>query len=109
MQAVQQQLTGCPRIYQPAEIRMLLKQSDKAVERGVLAIYRFQEESEKNSGISIANNNVGFNRFDAPFMSSIAKQLLMKEPLTPSQVSDTRVKLLKYAGQLTRIANKVQV
>tara|TARA_Y100000593_G_scaffold44225_2_gene84406 strand:+ start:367 stop:663 length:297 start_codon:yes stop_codon:yes gene_type:complete len=86
-------------------IKELLKTNDKAVARGVVAIYNLQTESEKIIGETSEANGVGFNGVDANFMSSIAQFYMQKNWLSPKQIEFARKKLLKYSKQLTNIAN----
>ena len=87
------------------DIRELLLTDDKAVARGVVAIYNLQTEDEQNVGETSVKNGVGFNGVDANFMSSIAQFYMRRNFLSPKQVEFARKKLLKYSNQLTMIAN----
>ena len=93
------------KIWTKQEIREKLIESDRWVEKGVLAIYKFQTESEKSSEQTIDKNNVGFNGVDGGIMSSFAKWLLKGRKLTIKQMRIARKKILKYSGQLARIAD----
>ena len=87
------------------DIRELLLTDDKAVARGVVAIFNLQTEDEQNVGETSVKNGVGFNGVDANFMSSIAQFYMRRNFLSPKQVEFARKKLLKYSNQLTMIAN----
>ena len=87
------------------EIRTLLEESDKAVARGILAIYGRQTLSEQSAEETTESNGVGFNGVDAPFLSSLAKFYEEKGFLSPQQVEYGRKKIRKYANQLVNIAN----
>jgi hypothetical protein len=87
------------------EIKDGLNNSAKWVERGVLALYRFQTEDEKVSSETRYHNGRGFNAIHAPFLTSIAKQVMAGRYLTSNQIVATRKMLLHYASQLCRIAN----
>ena len=76
--------------------------------RGVIAIFRYQTSHEQKVEETIDFNLVGFKPSDAPFLSSIAKQAIAKRRLSSKQVKCTREAMLKYAGQLARIANNKQ-
>ena len=86
-------------------IRERLKADDKWVIRGLLAIYRLQTDSEQNAGMTKEENGVGFNGVDSAILSDMAKQYLNRDFLTARQIGIVRDKILKYAGQLTKIAN----
>ena len=87
------------------DIRELLLTDDKAVARGVVAIFNLQTEDEQNVGETSVKNGVGFNGVDANFMSSIAQFYMRRNFLSAKQVEFARKKLLKYSNQLTMIAN----
>ena len=87
------------------EIRELLKESDQAVARAILAIYNRQTEDEKIVKETSASNGIGYNGVDANFMSSLAQFYQSKGFLSSGQLKYGRKKIMKYAGQLTEIAN----
>lgn len=88
------------------DIKNLLIDNDKALLRGIIAIYNFQTEEEKEIETTNYNNGIGYNGFDAEIMSSFAKQIILKGFLSKKQKEIARKKILKYSGQLTKIANK---
>lgn len=87
------------------EIRKLLEDSDKAVARAILAIYGLQTADEQESEVTAHANGVGFNGVDAEFLSSLAKFYTTKGFLSPGQLKYGRKKIMKYTGQLVKIAN----
>lgn len=87
------------------EILSLIKTNDKMVIRSVLKLYDYQTDREKLNMSTGEENGVGFNKYDSPFLTSIAQQIKKNYQLTTKQINVVRKKLLKYAGQLTRIAN----
>ncbi len=91
--------------YTKEGIKQMLLTNDKAVVRGILALYEKQTQDEKNSQATIYTNNVGFNGSDSKFLSSLAEWYKKTNMLTPKQIAFGRKKLLKYAGQLANIAN----
>jgi hypothetical protein len=92
--------------YTQQQIREMLENNDKAVARGVAAIFKYQTHAEQASHTTRENNGVGFNGVDAEILSSFAEFYNKTGFLTPKQTALARKKILKYAGQLTRIANK---
>lgn len=86
-------------------IKQLLMDSDKAVMRGIVAIYNRQTDLEQSCDTTHDSNGVGFNGPDAPFLSSLAKQILDRGYLTGGQLEIARKKMLKYSRQLAEIAN----
>lgn len=93
------------RVYKPSEIRSLIQNNDEMVVKSLLKLYSFQTEEEKYTNDSIFNNGIGFNGCDANFLTEIAKQCVHKNYITFQQVIYVRKKILKYANQLTKIAN----
>jgi hypothetical protein len=80
----------------------------KWVERSVIQIFNKQTASEQAVEATRLNNGVGFNGTDAGIMSSFAKWLLRSEGhnhLSPKQLVIAKKKIVKYSGQLARIAN----
>lgn len=94
------------RVWTKKEIREKLQSDDRWVIKGLLTIYRYQTEDEKSMGATKHDNGVGFNGLDAPFMSSLAEWYKEKGSLTQKQMLHCRKTILKYAGQLARIANE---
>ena len=87
-------------------IQALLESNDKAVIRGLLAIYARQTSAEQSMEATKEDNGIGFNACDAPFMSSLAKWYNAKGFLTPKQLYRARKTIIKYRRQLTEIANE---
>ena len=87
------------------EILTLIETKDIAVHRAILAIFNKQTESERNSNETNQENGIGFNGVDAPFLSSLAKQIIARGYISNKQIEIARKSIKKYAGQLTRIAN----
>ncbi len=86
-------------------IKDKLKTDDKWVCRGIVAIHNFQTAEEQNSEATLEDNGVGFNGVDATLLSSFAKGINQYGGLTDGQMVYGRKKMLKYAGQLAKIAN----
>ena len=87
------------------EIKNLLLVNDRAVMRAIVVIYNLQTAVEQSCNETHDANGVGFNGVDAPFLSSLAQQVLYKGYLTSKQIACGRKKILKYANQLVKIAN----
>ena len=83
-------------------IKQKMSTSDKWLLRGLLAIYDYQTEQEKCVDSTLNNNGVGFSAFDAEFLSSVAKRGF----ISPRQLPYVRKSMIKYAGQLVRVAEK---
>lgn len=86
------------------KVKHLLLTNDKAVLRGVVAIYNRQTLDEKASEITKHTNSQGFCAFDAPLMSLYAKQILKYGGLSSTQLKIAREKIVRYRKQLAEIA-----
>jgi hypothetical protein len=83
------------------------------LERGIVAIWKYQTATEQRQDRTVEDNGVGFNGIDAKFLSSLAKWIQNSkfaegERLSPKQAFVARKKMAKYAGQLARIATDKQ-
>jgi hypothetical protein len=93
------------KIWTAAEVKEELKTKNSWLCHGIVAIYQRQTADEQAAETTIENNGVGFNGCDGEFLSSVAKQLLAGRKLSERQVTVCRKAMLKYAGQLSKIAN----
>lgn len=91
--------------YTKEYIRTLLEQSDAAVLKGLLRVYSLQTVAERNAEHNTLHNGVGFSSFDAKFLTSLAKSYIKYGRLTEKQMVFARKKMIRYAGQLARVAN----
>jgi SWI/SNF-related matrix-associated actin-dependent regulator 1 of chromatin subfamily A len=76
----------------------------KEVALKILTLYGLQTQDEKYTETTRELNGVGFNAVDAPFMSSIAEQILEKNFITMKQVGVAKQVLIKYKSQLESLA-----
>jgi hypothetical protein len=91
-------------------IRALLVERADAVEQGILRLYERQTAEERATHATHEANGLGFNLYDADFLSSLAEQVKYStrpvgRRLSPRQLAVGRLRLMKYAGQLADIAN----
>lgn len=93
------------RVWTEEEIRNLIQTNDTVLYRALLKLYSCQTESEREYGETTHRNGVGFNSFDAEFLTSVSEFLKHRNYLTDRQKASVRKKLVKYNKQLTRIAN----
>jgi len=87
------------------EIKNLLQTNDKMVMKSVVKIYERQTVDEKITSTTNENNGKGFNGTDAFIMTKFAEFYLNKGYLTEKQMAIARKKIMKYAKQLTIVAN----
>lgn len=88
------------------EVKANLATKDEWLVRGLLAIYDRQTEDEKVDEETRHYNGVGFNGFDAHFASEMVRHYRSSGRLTFGMLKATRRMMVKYCGQLVRIANK---
>jgi hypothetical protein len=93
------------KVWTKEEIREKIKTDDNWLIRGLLAIYDRQTEEEQSNHTTNVHNGIGFSAFDAEFMTNVAKWYNNKGFLSEKQLMHVRKKMLKYSGQLARIAN----
>ena len=98
-------LNGKPTSWTRELIRERLAINDAWVKRGITTIFNLQTASEQASESTGEDNGVGFSSVHALFMSSVAKQLAKRGTLSPKQMVSARKIMLKYAGQLAKVAN----
>ena len=82
-----------------------LQNDQKWLERGIIAIYEKQTREEKVEQDSNRKNGVGFNKPDSHKLSYYAQWIQSGKHLNGKHLENARKKMLKYAGQLTDIAN----
>lgn len=93
------------KIWTPEEMKEILTKRDDQVCKAIVKIYEYQTADEQSSHETKEHNGVGFNGADAPIMSSFAEFYMKRGFLSPKQIMIARKKIMKYAGQLCKIAN----
>lgn len=88
------------------EIREKLQVNDKWLYRAITVLFSLQTRDEQNCGETKEHNKVGFTGPDAHILSYYAKWLETHKELTGKHKDKARVLVVKYAGQLAKIANK---
>ena len=86
-------------------VRFWILNNDEAVKRAAVIIYDQQTDEEKNDGVSLYENDIGFNRYDSKFLSDFAIRCKLKKNIKPKQIIEARYKVLKYSGQVAKITN----
>ena len=94
-----------------AFVRRCIQENDMDVCKAIVAVYRRQTASEQKCEHTTETNGVGFSKFDAEFLTSLAKQIILNKQLgrdtllSPKQISRGRKAVLKYSKQVARIIN----
>lgn len=87
-------------------LKELIKHNDRAVIRGVIQIYNrqtFDEQVEQESNVV---NGIGFNKNDAPFMSTVAIAFISGKEVDKKTFEIARNKLVHYWKQLIQISKE---
>jgi hypothetical protein len=87
-----------------AEIKEKLMINNKWLFRGLIAIYNRQTLDEQDTNMTRNRNSVGFNGVDAFFLTKMAKLAKTDYVFSVRQIEVIRRMMLKYAGQLLKIA-----
>ena len=87
-------------------IQDLLRKNDNAVVRGVIRIYNRQTFDEQVEQESNVENGIGFNKNDAPFMSTVAIAFITGKKVDAKTFEIARNKMLHYWKQLMEISKE---
>lgn len=87
-------------------MRTQLETNDKWALRGLVKIYQYQTEEEKNAYQTIDDNGVGFSGVDSEILTSFANQYLRYGRLSPKQMALLKKKIKKYWRQLLAISDE---
>lgn len=87
------------------DIKGLLMNSDMMVMKSLIELYKCQEDDEKEYAVTTHRNGIGFSGYDAKILTKLAKRVIKDNGFYDSDVHITRIKMLKYKRQLTKIAN----
>lgn len=93
------------KIWTKDEMKNILNKYDDQVAKAILKLYNYQTADEQICSETKENNGVGFNGADAEILSSFARFYAKTGYLSPKQMIIARKKIMKYAGQLCKIAN----
>lgn len=97
--------TTAPKKWKAEEIRHRMELSNKWLIQGLMAIYKRQTDDERSSEVTKHENSVGFNGPDSNVLTRMAKWYEQRGFLGKNQLAKCREKMLKYSGQLAKIAN----
>lgn len=87
--------------------RTRIQNSHKSAQKALLTIYENQTSDERSYGATAYKNKVGFTGLDAPFLTSLARQLLDRGRLTDKQNRALQKTMPKYAKQIVQIKRGV--
>lgn len=93
------------RVWTEDEIRQLVQVNDTVLYGALKKLYACQTADEKRAEATKVQNGIGFNAYDAKFLTSVAQFLIKSGFLTVKQKEVARKKLVKYTRQLTVLAN----
>jgi len=82
------------------EIKTLISKDDSWTVGALMTIYQKQEADEQIAGSTVHQNSVGFNGFDAPILSDMARWYISKGFLSEKQIAYIRRTIPKYIQQL---------
>ena len=93
------------KVWTKEEIKNLLLINDIMVVKSLVKLYQLQTVDEQRAGETTHQNGVGFNGTDSQFLSSCARFAMQTGYLSQKQIAIVRRKIMKYARQITDIAN----
>ncbi len=92
--------------YNKEDIRRMITTNKRWTMRALVVLYQRQTEDEQETLSTKHDNGIGFNGIDAPFLSDLARTVMMNRGLSDKQIKAAQRIIGKYAGQLTEIANR---
>lgn len=93
------------KIWNEDQIKYLILTNESVLYSCLKNLYDCQTEEEKAIGNTQEENGIGFNAYDAPFLSAMIKDLDKYGHLTYGQREKTKHILQKYSKQLVKMAN----
>lgn len=93
------------KIWNEEQIKWLIISNESVLYSCLRKLYDCQTEEEKAIGNTQEHNGIGFNAYDAPFLSAMIKDLNKYGNLTYGQREKTKMILQKYSKQLAKMAN----
>ena len=98
--------TSETKIWTKAEIIEKLETDDRWVQRAITRLFSEQTADERAAMRTKYRNKRGFSAFDAKFLSALARRIHHRGHLFDPEIKKARPRLIKYAGQLAKIANR---
>ena len=93
------------KLWNEEQIKWLIMTNESVLYSCLKNLYDCQTEEEKAIGNTQEENGIGFNAYDAPFLSAMVKDLNKYGHLTYNQRDKTKKILQKYSKQLVKMAN----
>ena len=93
------------KIWNEEQIKYLMWTNETVLYSCLKELYCCQTQEEKAIGNTQEHNGIGFNAYDAPFLSAMIKDLNKYGHLTYGQRDKTKRMLQKYSKQLVKLAN----
>lgn len=93
------------KVWKVEEIRELLLNNNRMVGNSLIQLRNCQTLEELEGKHTSELNGKGFNSFDAELLTNLADYYELRGLLTRRQLEVARKRILKYARQLTVIAN----
>ena len=90
------------------DVTTLIKTNDYAVCTFLINIYGYQTFEEQEIGSTKVENSVGFNAYDAPFLTSLSEQYKSKGWLSDKQINAVRKTIIKYKKQILNSLNQYE-
>jgi hypothetical protein len=81
-------------------LKNLLWTNDRAAVKALTLIYNKQTVEEKQIKNTVSNNKEGFDAFDAPILTPLAKKALRNETLNEREIYTVKRRIGKYWKQL---------
>lgn len=92
--------------YKAEDFKVRLMNDQKWIERAILVLYDRQTREEQRAERAIEHNGVGFTGPDSHIMTYYAEWLRAGKHLSGRHLAAARTRVVKYAGQLAKIANE---
>jgi isopenicillin N synthase-like dioxygenase len=92
------------RVWKKHEIEIALVMNKRFLFRSNQKLFELQTADEQNIEETLERNSIGYTKGDAKWLSEIA-QSDMLEDYREYDWNELRDRMIKYAGQLTRLAN----
>lgn len=92
--------------YRAEDFKIRLMNDQNWIERALLVLFDRQTREEQAKEHAIVHNGIGFTGPDSHMLTYYAKWLRSGKHLSGKHLESARKRIVKYAGQLARIANE---